>query len=98
MFFALFRYELRQWLKQPAVYLYFFTFFSLAFIAFAGTAGFFDTPAPEDTAAPRILNAPFFIHFFLQYFNKFFLFLLPAIVGAAMFNDFKYRAHHILYS
>jgi ABC-2 type transport system permease protein len=90
-------YELRQWLKSPAPYLYFAAFFTLTFLAFAGNAGFFDPPT-DGSQLQRVINSPHEINYMMQYFNKFFLFLLPAIVGATLYKDYKHDAHQILYS
>ncbi|MEM9846814.1 MAG: M1 family aminopeptidase, partial [Bacteroidota bacterium] len=60
-------------------------------------AGFFD-PSPSNPPPSEFLNAPFQITFSLQFFNKFFLFLLPAIIGVSVHRDFKSKVFSILYS
>ncbi len=97
MFSSIYTYELKNWLKSPAPYIYFVTFFSITFLAFAGNAGFFDPPTESDKLQ-RFINSPHEINFMMQYFNKFFLFLLPAVIGATLYKDYKYRVHSILYS
>ena len=97
MFITIFRYELSQWFKKPSIYLYFSLFFGLAFISFAGAAGFFDPPL-ENTEAINYLNAPKELNFMFQYFNRFFLFLLPAIIGLGIFRDFGTNTYQLLYS
>lgn len=97
MFFNIFLYEIKSWLKKPSIYIYFMAFFSLAFISFAGTAGFFDPPSSSKSNEP-FLNSPFEINYMFLYFNKVFLFLLPTIIGASIHKDFKHKVHHILYS
>lgn len=97
MFSSIYTYELKQWLKSPSPYIYFLTFFSITFLAFAGNAGFFDPPTEGDKLE-RVINSPHEINYMMQYFNKFFLFLLPAIIGATLYKDYKYKVHSILYS
>ncbi|WP_299438490.1 M1 family aminopeptidase [uncultured Aquimarina sp.] len=92
----IFLYELKFWIKKPVLYLYMLVFSGLAFIAIAGTGGLFDPPLA--TKAARLINSPFEINYLLQYFNKLMLFLLPAIIGATVYKDFKDNAHSVLYS
>ncbi|GAB5522506.1 MAG: M1 family aminopeptidase [Roseivirga sp.] len=97
MFSSIYSYELKHWLKSPAPYIYFTAFFSISFLAFAGNAGFFDPPTESDKLQ-RVINSPHEINYMMQYFNKFFLFLLPAIIGATLYKDYKHQVHSILYS
>lgn len=94
---TIFTYELKYWLKNPTPYLYFAVFFAIAAFSFAGSAGFFD-PLPTTPQSDDFLNSPFEINKVLQYFNKFFLFLLPAIIGASVYKDYKSKVHSILYT
>lgn len=89
-------YELKYWVKKPVLYVYMVVFLGLAFIAIAGTGGLFDPPS--SAKATRLINSPFEINYLLQYFNKLLLFLLPAIVGATVYKDFKNHIHSVLYS
>jgi ABC-2 type transport system permease protein len=93
----IFTFELTYLLKRPAVYLYALAFSALAFVSFAGTAGFFDPPTPP-SGTPRLLNSPHEINYILLYFNKFMLFLLPAIIGSALYRDYQTRMYTILYT
>ncbi|MCB9308221.1 MAG: hypothetical protein H6565_16615 [Lewinellaceae bacterium] len=97
MFRAIFSHEIGYWLKKPHGYFYFLVFFALAFVSFAGTAGFFDPESPESGTA-RLLNSPFGLYSVFQYFNKLLLFLLPAVIGAGIYRDYQYDAHRIMYS
>ena len=90
-------YELKSFLKQPATYFYFVVFFSIALFSILGSGGFFDG-VPETDKEIRLLNSAHEINYIFQYFNKFFLFLLPAIIGMAIYKDFKSNVHPILYS
>ena len=97
MFKYILTYELRYWLKKPVLYLYFVVFFGLAFISVIGTAGLFDPP-PSNNQIERLVNSPFEINYILQYFCKLLLFLLPAIIGATTYKDYKNNVHSVLYS
>ncbi|GAB5551395.1 MAG: M1 family aminopeptidase [Saprospiraceae bacterium] len=97
MFTTIFQYELQFWLKRPAVYLYAAVFFIMAFVFFAGSAGFFDGPSTGQQLQ-RWYNSPHEVNYILQYFNKFFLFLIPALVGSSIYKDYQTQAHSLLYS
>ncbi len=97
MFKDIFYNEVKYWFRKPVTYVYFAVFFSFAFLSFVGTAGLFDPP-PENPQTSRVLNSPYEINYMLQYFGKVFLFLLPAIVGAAVYKDYRYQVHSVLYS
>ncbi len=97
MFKNIYLHELKYWLKNPIIYGYGLAFFGLAFLLLVGTAGLFDPPS-SSTKLVRIVNSPFEINYVMNYFNKFFLFLLPAIIGASIYKDYKYRMHSIVYT
>ncbi len=95
--FTVFNYELKDWLLKPATYIYIFAFFSLALLAMLGSGGYFDGVAATNKAI-RLMNSPHEINYVLQYFNKFFLFLLPAIIGMTIYRDYSSRTFHLLYA
>ncbi|HKK76835.1 MAG TPA: M1 family aminopeptidase [Saprospiraceae bacterium] len=97
MFKAIYLYELSSLLKQPAPYIYAIVFFAIALLSMLGTGGYFDGVAETDEVV-RWLNSAHEIGFVFQYFNKFFLFLLPALIGMVIYKDFKHRVHPILYT
>ncbi|MEL6809861.1 MAG: M1 family aminopeptidase [Bacteroidota bacterium] len=97
MFRSIFSYEFINWLRKPVCYLYGLVFFGIAFISMAGTGGLFDPHTPAGSLQ-RFINSPFEINFIVQYFNKFFLFLLPAVIGATVYKDFRNNTHSILYT
>lgn len=94
---SIYSYELKSLLKQPAIYFYFVVFFGIALLSMLGTGGFFDGVNETDKEI-RLLNSAHEINFIFQYFNKFFLFLLPAIIGMVIYRDYKNNIHPILYS
>ncbi len=93
----IFSYEFKLLMKSLSTYIYTACFAGLAMLMLLGTAGFFDGPAASGEVS-RFLNSPYEINFILKYFNKFFLFLLPAIVGTTLYKDFKSGTHQLLYS
>lgn len=95
MFFAIFRYELRYWLGNPSIYVYFFAFLLLATGTMAGAAGWFGEGSANETS---IANAPMQLYAYLVFFNKLLLFLLPTVLGNAVYRDFKSNIHGILYT
>jgi len=94
---SIYSYELKSLLKQPAIYFYFVVFFGIALLSMLGTGGFFDGVSETDKEV-RFLNSAHQINFIFQYFNKFLMFLLPAIIGMVIYKDYKSNVHPILYS
>ncbi len=97
MLTKIFRYELKNWFQNPTTYIYFSVFFAIGLLSILGTGGYFDEPSATKGKV-RLLNSPHEVNYVLQYFGKFFLFLLPAIIGTTVYKDFKDRFHNILYS
>ncbi|MCB0656964.1 MAG: hypothetical protein KDC57_12555 [Saprospiraceae bacterium] len=91
-----FAFELRRLLRQPATYIYLAVFFTIALISILGTGGYFD--GPPDESDHSLLNAPYELISIYHYFNKLLLFLLPAIIGLVIHQDYKYDVYPILYS
>ena len=97
MFRSIYKYEITRLLKQPATYFYFVVFFTIGLLSILGSGGYFDG-VPETDKKIRLLNSTYEINFIFQYFNKFFLFLLPAIFGMVIYKDYRNNVHAILYS
>ncbi|MBK7936277.1 MAG: hypothetical protein IPJ82_04010 [Lewinellaceae bacterium] len=94
MFTAIFRFELKYWSRNPSVYIYLFVFWVLAAASMAGAAGIFgDGSAPEDKTA----NSPMSLFAFIVFFNKLALFILPAVIGNALYRDYKSNVYRVLY-
>ena len=94
---AIYIHELKRLLTQPAPYVYFAVFFAVALASLLGSGGYFDS-GEEIDAKIRLLNSPYEINSVFHYFNKFFLFLLPAIIGMVIFRDFKSNIFPIMYT
>ncbi|MEL6254713.1 MAG: hypothetical protein AAFR87_22065 [Bacteroidota bacterium] len=97
MFRKIFSFELFSWLKSPSIYIYALSFFAIAFLSLAGSLGVFDEVSPKAELQSH-LNSPYEVSYIILYFNKVFLFLLPAIIGATIYKDFRHNLHSILYS
>lgn len=98
MFKNIFNYEINFWLRRPVTYIYFCAFFGFAFLTFIGTAGFFDPPPNDTSKLVRVINSSYELNYMFQYFTKIFMFLLPAIIGASIYKDYKYSMHSIVYT
>jgi ABC-2 type transport system permease protein len=94
---SIYTYEIKSILRQPSTYFYTVVFFGIALLSILGTGGYFDGVNGTDSVV-RLLNSSYEINIFFQYFNKFFLFLLPAIVGMVIYKDYGSQTHSILYS
>lgn len=97
MFFTIFRYELRHWVRQPSVYVYAAIFLFTSAGAMAARAGIFG----EQTTEPGfelLANAPLQLQEMGSFFLKLLLFLLPAIVGVSVHRDFKSNMYAVLYT
>jgi len=95
MFRAIFKHELKYWFTTPSTYIYASIFFLLAVGTMAGAAGFF---GEQSTSAVRLANSPASLYGLFNFFNKLILFLLPTIIGAAIYRDYRSNVHTVLYS
>jgi ABC-2 type transport system permease protein len=95
MFLAIFKFEIRYWLKNWSFYTYLFIFFLLALLSMAGASGAFGEGSASDE---NIGNSPISIYGFANFFNKFLLFLIPAIVGNTIYKDYKSNFNGILHT
>ncbi|HUM46449.1 MAG TPA: M1 family aminopeptidase, partial [Chitinophagales bacterium] len=95
MFLHIFNYELKYWFRNPSVYIYSIAFLLMATGTMAGYAGAF---GKESIALVRMANSPLNIFSLVIFFNKLLLLLLPSIIGNAVYRDFRYNTHTILYS
>lgn len=61
------------------------------------TIGVFD--AVKNTSASLLqMNSAYLLNEMLDSFNTLLYFLFPSIIGMAIYRDYKYNVHHILYS
>jgi len=94
MFGNIVKYECFESLKKPLVYLFLFGFSGISFVAFLANSGVLDGADFNG----KIINSPYEIHYLVKYFNKFFMFLLPALIGSTIHKEFRYNVHSVLFS
>ncbi len=97
MFGTLFTFELKRWLKNPAFYIYVGIFFGLSLLMMGSSLGIFDS-FKTTTASNAMANSPIALNGMLNGLTVFIYFLLPSIIGASVYRDFKYNMHSILFS
>lgn len=97
MFSTIFKFEIKRWLNTPTFYIYCFVFFILSIFVMASALGMFDG-ATGTTSSPIKVNSPLNINGFLNGLSTFVYFLLPTIIGAAVYRDFRYQVHSVLFS
>ena len=97
MFGTIFTFELKRWFKNPAFYIYSGIFFLLTLLIMASSLGVFDS-FKTTTSSRAISNSPIALNGILNGLTVFIYFLLPSIIGASVYRDFKYNMHSILFS
>lgn len=97
MFGTLFIFELKRWFKNPTFYIFCGIFFALSLFIMASSLGVFDS-YKSTTVSNIYSNSPIAINSMLKELSLLIYFLLPTIVGASVYRDFKYNMHTILYS
>ena len=94
---TIFNFELKRWFKNPAFYIYMGIFFVLSMLMMATNLGFFDGLS-STTASNQLANSPVALNGIINGLSVLTYFLLPSIVGASIYRDFKYNMHTILFS
>ena len=94
---TIFSFEFKRWFKNLSFYLYFAVFFVLAFFLMASATGYFDFLGAT-TASNTIVNSPLAINGILNGLSQLVYFIIPTVIGATVYRDFKYNTHTILYS
>lgn len=97
MFKTIFAFETKRWFKDYKFYLYFIIFFGLAFFIMATSVGYFDALSVT-TASNLKMNSPMMINGFIGQISQFINFIIPTVIGATIYRDFKYNTHSFLYS
>lgn len=97
MFGTLFTFELKRWLKNPTFYIYAGIFMAFSMLMMASSLGIFDS-FKTTTASNAMANSPIALNNMLNALSVFIYFLLPSIIGASVYRDFKYNMHSILFS
>lgn len=97
MFTTIFKHEIKHWSKQPAFYIYLGVFLLLSIFIGASAAGIFDSLSVS-TGSATIANSPIGINGSINGLSIIIFFLLPSIMGASIYRDYKSSMHTILYS
>ncbi|WP_293870394.1 M1 family aminopeptidase [Flavobacterium sp.] len=97
MFGTIFTFELKRWLKNPTFYVFCAIFFSFSLFMMASSLGVFDN-FKSTTVANVYANSALELNNLLVALSTFIYFLLPTIVGASVYRDFKYNMHTVLFS
>ena len=93
MFAAIFKYEIKHWLRQPSTYIFSFIFIIIPWAIIWGMAG-----ESTERNGGLLLNSPYNIHRMANYLNIFIYFLLPTFIGASVYRDYKNNVHTFFYS
>lgn len=93
MFETIYKYELKHWLRQPFVYVFAFLFLIVPWMIMWGMGS-----EKASRFGGLELNSAYYILRIISYLNVFIYFLLPAIIGASVYRDFKDHVHTVLYS
>jgi ABC-2 type transport system permease protein len=94
---TIFSFEFKRWFRNLSFYLYFALFFVIAFLVMASSVGYFDFLGAT-TASNTIMNSPIAINAILSILSQLVYFIIPTVIGATVYRDFKYNTHTILYS
>lgn len=97
MFKTIFTFEIKRWLKNPVFYVYIALFFAISMLMMAVSYGIFDNISAT-TSSKALPNSPMGINSMINGLSVLLYFLLPSIVGASVYRDFKYNMHSILFS
>lgn len=97
MFSSIFSFEFKRWFGNVSFYIYIGLFFALAFFTAAASMGVFDD-VTVTTASNAKANSPIALSNLVNGLSTFIYFLLPTIIGASVYRDFKYNTHTILFS
>ena len=97
MFATLFNFELKRWLKNPTFYIYITIFFVLTMGIMAGNLGVFDD-LTSTTSSNSYANSASALNNLINGLSLLIYFLIPSIIGASVYRDFKYNMHCILFS
>ena len=97
MLSTIFSFEFKRWFRNVSFYLYFALFFVVSFLLMASATGYFDFLGTT-TASNTIMNSPIAINAIMNGLSQLVYFIIPTVIGATVYRDFKYNTHTILYS
>lgn len=101
MFKEFFIFELKQWFKRPAIYIYFFIFFIITLLMGAVIGGLFSGTVNDTNT---FMNSTSMIAGVLTSFNSDFLLgfitiiILVAVISTAVYKDFQHNTHALFFT
>lgn len=93
----IFLFETKRWFSNWSFYIYLALFFTLSFFVMAASVGYFDFLGVT-TASNTYANSPMAINSTINGLSQLVYFIVPTIIGATVYRDFKYNVHTILFS
>ena len=97
MFSTIFSFEFKRWFRNLSFYIYFAVLFLFSFFIMAGAVGYFDG-FTVTTSSNTIANSPLAINGLIAGISQLVYFIVPTIIGATVYRDFKYNMHTVLFS
>ena len=97
MFSTIFSFEFKRWFRNLSFYIYFAVLFLFSFFIMAGAVGYFDS-FTVTTSSNTIANSPLAINGMIAGMSQLVYFIVPTIIGATVYRDFKYNMHTVLFS
>lgn len=97
MLTTIFAFETKRWFKSWSFYVFLLLFGGLGFLLMGSAMGYFDAVSVT-TASNTYVNTPIAITGMLNAMSMFINFIIPTIIGATIYRDFKSNVHTILYS
>lgn len=94
---TIFSFETKRWFTQPSFYIYFAVFFVIGFLVMASALGYFDAFSIT-TTSNTYYNSPLAVNSLINGFSQLLNFIIPTIIGATVYRDYKYNVHSVLYS
>ncbi|MBZ0100208.1 MAG: ABC transporter permease, partial [Taibaiella sp.] len=94
---TIFSFETKRWLTQPSFYIYFTVFFLIGFLVMASALGYFDAFTVTSTSN-TYYNSPLAVNSLINGFSQLLNFIIPTVIGATVYRDYKYNVHSVLYS
>ncbi|MEM6523699.1 MAG: M1 family aminopeptidase [Bacteroidota bacterium] len=97
MFFKIFSFEIKYWVKNPLFYIYIGSLFTIALLAMASAAGLFESVTVTRSSI-TFLNSAYSLNSFINGFSVIGFFLIPSIVGGTIVRDYTSNTSNVLYS
>lgn len=98
MFFEIFRFEIKRMFRRPAIYLYWFILFLIAFGLFNAAGGAFKGFAIRLAGENVFLNAPGIIDTVMGVFSYLGIFIVAAISANVVMKDYQYNTMECMFS